>query len=188
MLSSTELKPKNYGLAVASLALGILAIPLSFIGIGLILGILAIVFGAVSFKGNKGKSLTGIVTGAIGVLIFILALVLVFIVFPQNRENLQANQRDTQRKNDVGVLVSDVVYSTSENRGQLPDYYYVSDMTYKLIVIEDVIGKTFDGDPIQPTTSTAVYAMGEDCNGNKSTRNFSITILLEDGTKYCQGS
>lgn len=187
-MSKEESKPKNSGLATASLVLGILAIVFGAVGIGAILGILAIVFGAVSLKDNKGKSLAGIITGVIGILVVVATAYFVFAVIPKATDDLQANQRDTQRKNDVSVLVSDVTYRISEDRGQLPDYDFVSGMTYKLVLVEDAIGKTLDGDLIQPTTSTAVYAMGEDCDGNKGVRNFSITVLLENGTKYCQGS
>lgn len=181
-MNKEESKPKNSGLATASLVLGILAIVFGVVGIGAILGILAIVFGAVSLKDNKGKSLAGIITGVIGILVVIATAYFVFAVVPKAANDLQASQRDTQRKNDVGVLASDVIFRMSEDRGQLPDVSYVNDMTYKLAVID---GATSDA---QPTTSTAVYQKGTDCDGNSGVRNYSITILLDNGTKYCQGS
>lgn len=184
-MSKEESKPKNSGLATASLVLGILAIVFGVVGIGAILGILAIVFGAVSLKDNKGKSLAGIITGVIGILVVVATAYFVFAVIPKATDDLQANQRDTQRKNDVGVLVSDVMYHISEDRGRIPDVSYVSDMTYKLAVIDSAIS----GDNgAKPTTSTAVYTKGVDCDGSQSARKYSIIVLLENGTEYCQGS
>lgn len=187
-MGKEQSKSNNSGLATASLTLGILATVLGVVGIGVILGILAIVFGAISIKDNKGKSLAGIITGAIGIVLFVLALIFILVIAPKATEDLQASQRDTQRKNDVSTLVSDITFYMSNYSGQLPDYDFVSGMTYKLTLVEDAIGKTLDGDLIQPTTSTAVYAMGEDCDGNTSARKFSVTVLLENGSKYCQGS
>lgn len=185
MSSSTEPKPKNHGLAIASLTLGILAVPLGLIGIGVILGILAIVFGAVSIKDNKGKSLAGIITGSIGIIVFAVAMYFIFAVIPNATEDLQANQRDTQRKNDISVLASDVTYRISEDRGALPDTDYVNEMTYKLAIVTSAIGGSSNS---EPTTTKAVYAKGVDCDGNSSPRNYSISILLENGETYCTGS
>jgi len=184
-MNKDESKSKNSGLATASLVLGILAIVFGVIGIGAILGILAIVFGAVSIKDNKGKSLAGIITGVIGILVVIATAYFVFNVMPKATSELQASQQDTQRKNDVGVLASDVTFRMSEDRGRIPDVSYVNDMTYKLAVIDSAIS----GDSgAQPTASSAVYQTGTDCDGNSGTRKYSITILLDNGSKYCQGS
>lgn len=185
MSSSTEPKPKNRGLAIASLTLGILAIPLGLIGIGLILGILAIVFGAVSIKDNRGKSLAGIITGSIGIIVFAAAMYFIFAVVPKATDDLQAGQRDTQRKNDISVLSSDVVYRMTEDRGVLPDGDYVNEMTYKLAVVTSAVESSSSG---EPTTTQAVYVKGVDCDGNSSPRNYSISILLENGETYCTGS
>lgn len=184
-MSVNESKPKNSGLATASLVLGILAIIFGVIGIGAILGILAIVFGAVSAKDNKGKSLAGIITGVIGILVVVATAYFVFAVVPKATDDLQANQRDTQRKNDVSVLSSDIVYRMSEDRGVIPNWDYVNDMTYKLSVVTSAV----NGDNgAQPTTSQAVYAKGTACDGSTGVRKYSLTILLENGTKYCEGS
>ena len=169
------------GLATASMVLGILAIVFGIIGIGVLLGILAIVFGAVSIKGNKGKALTGIITGIFGILITIATVLFITVILPSGIDSLQTSQRDTQRKNDVTILVSDVIEYMSNNYGQLPDNEWVSGMTYKL----DAITSTTTG---APTDTSATYVTGQDCDGTASQRNFALTILLEDNTTYCQGS
>jgi hypothetical protein len=76
--------PTSNGIAVASLVLGILAVVLFFtIWIPVVLGILAIVFGALGIsKTNKqgapqkGLAIAGLVCGAAGI-----ALAILFIVF-----------------------------------------------------------------------------------------------------------
>jgi len=175
-------KLKNSGLATASLTLGILATVLGVVGIGVVLGMLAIVFGAVSIKDNRGKSLAGIITGAIGMVIFAVTLFVILIIMPNAVQNAQTSQEDTQRKSDVSLLATDVTTYMSNNRGQLPDNEWVSGMTYKLSVISSTASVG------EPTTSSAIYVSGGDCKGNKSNRSYSITALLKNGTMYCQGS
>ncbi len=75
------------GLAVASLVLGILALLLFFtIWLPFILGVLAIVFGAVAISkakrgaGNKGIAIAGLVCGTIGIVAAILFIVLIVAV------------------------------------------------------------------------------------------------------------
>ncbi len=172
------------GLATASLVLGILAVVFGLVGIGGILGILAIVFGAVSLKADKSKSIAGIITGGIGVIISILVLIFITLIMPLSLVALRENQRDTQRKEDVSILVSDVTGYVSNNRGQLPDNDWVSGMAYKL----NEVKRTQFGNDTPPTTDTANYRSGEDCDGNMAARKFSLTILLERGGSYCMGS
>lgn len=186
-MSKEQPKPNNSGLATASLTLGILATVLGIVGIGAILGILAVVFGALSLKGNKSKSLAGIITGAIGIILFVLTLIFILFIAPKATDDLRASQRDAQRKNDVSTLVSDITFYASNNRGQLPDNEWVSGMTYKL---DTITSTQIDNGSrsVEPTNDTAVYRNGEDCNGSTSARKFSVTVLLENGSKYCQGS
>jgi hypothetical protein len=181
-MDKEQSKQTNSGLATASLVLGILATVLGVIGVGVVLGILAIIFGAISVKNNKGKSLAGIITGAVGIILFILMIVFTVVIGPIAIKSLQASQRDTERKNDVSVLVSDITTYMSDNRGQLPDNQWVSDMTYKLALIKS----TQAGN--DATTDTATYTDGVDCDGRTGTHSFSVTVLLESGTTYCQGS
>lgn len=40
----------------------------------------------------------------------------------------------------------------------------------------------------QPTTSQAVYTAGKNCDGEASSRAYSVTIMLASGKPYCSGS
>ncbi len=164
--------------SIASLVLGILAIIASVVWyISIVLGVLAIIFGAVSVKkqGRK-KAIAGIVTGSIGVVLSLLILWMVQAALPA----LQKSQRDTARKNDVSVLTTDVTSFMTENRGQLPS---AGDLTTSSLA--QVTSVTGDG---EPTTETAIYKTGTNCDGVTSARSYSITVKLENGSSYCQGS
>ena len=164
--------------AIASLVLGILAIITCFVWyIGIVLGVLAIIFGAMSIKkqGRK-KAIAGIVTGGIGVVLSLRVVWMVHAALPA----LQKSQRDTARKNDISVLSTDVVSFQTENRGQLPSASNLT--TSNLAQIKSVAG---DG---EPTTDTAVFKAGVNCDGVTSARGYSITVKLENGSSYCQGS
>ena len=168
----------SQGLSIASLVLGILAIVSSVVWyISIILGVLAIIFGAVSVKkqGRK-KAIAGIVTGSIGVVLSLLILWMVQAALP----SLQKSQRDTARKNDVSVLTTNVTSFMAENRGQLPSASDLS--TSSLVQISTV------ADEVEPTTDTAVFKTGVNCDGVTSTRAYAITVRLESGAEYCLGS
>lgn len=176
--NSTTEQTDSQGLSIASLVLGILAIITSVVWyISIVLGVLAIVFGAVSVKkrGRK-KAITGIVTGSIGIVLSLLILWMVQSALPV----LQQSQRDTARKNDVSVLTTDVLSFQTENRGQLPS---AGDLTTSSLA--QVTSVTGDG---EPTTETAIYKTGTNCDGVTSARSYSITVKLENGSSYCQGS
>ena len=75
---------RTSGLAVASLVLGILSFPLYFVGV--ILGVLAIIFGALAIGktnrepnlGGKGMAVAGLVLGIVAILLWVLLMALVF--------------------------------------------------------------------------------------------------------------
>lgn len=145
--------------------------------ISIVLGVIAIILGAVSVK-TKGrkKAISGIVTGSVGVVLAILVVVMTLVALPA----LQKNQRDLARQNDVSVLTTDILSFQTGNRGQLPS---VGDLEISsLSQIKSVIG---DG---APNTDTAVYKSGANCDGVASARAYAITVLLENGSEYCQGS
>lgn len=155
MTSSKSEQTGGQGFAIASLVLGILAIVTALVWyIGIALGVLAIIFGAISM----------------------LIIWLVSAALP----SLQKSQRDTARRNDVSVLTTDVTSLMTENCGQLPRASDLS--TSNLVQVTSVVG---DG---TPTTETAVYKSGTNCDGAASTRAYAITVLLENGSEYCLGS
>lgn len=172
--------------ATASLVLGILSIPV--VGFGLVLGILAIIFGVISLQKNQARkmAIAGIITGSIGVLLPLLFLITIFLAIP----TLSRNNRDTTRKSDIMNITSDIVDYQSENQGKMPSKYDLSKTN--LVIVTDIQqaaydGYGYDGDP-QPTQETAVYVIGENCDGQKADRNFSVTIRLENNTVSCVGS
>ena len=178
--NSKTKQSESQGLAIASLVLGILAIITCLVPyISIALGVIAIILGVISVK-TKGrkKAISGIVTGSVGVVLAIIVPVMTFVALPA----LQKNQRDTARKNDVSIASSAVATYSSNNRGQMPDSavdlsQYITGLT--LISVES------EG---TPTTDTAIYQKGANCDGTASGRAYAITVLLENGSEYCQGS
>lgn len=172
-------------LSVVSLSLGIASILL--VGVGGILGIAAIIVGVMSLhrQQSKTRSIVGIITGSIGVLLA-LAVLAVYMALPL----LQQNNRDTARKSEVAQIASDVVEFRSLNQGEWPTKYQLPKENY--VYISDIKqtaydGIGYDGNP-QTSTEHAVYTIGKDCSDNTSSSSFAIRILLENDTIYCSGS
>ncbi len=179
-MSETNKKEQaeGQGLSITSLVLGILAIITSIVWyIGIVFGVLAVIFGTVSIKklGRK-KAITGIVTGCIGIGLSLLIIWMLHAALPA----LQLSQRDTARRNDVSVLTTNVLDHQTNNQGQLPDVSSLSTAGFAQVVSLTSVGS--------PTTQTAVYTPGKSCDGASSKRAYSITVLLESGSTYCQGS
>lgn len=191
MVAAENKQSNSQGLAIASLTLGILSIPLDAIGIGIILGVLAVIFGAISVRQGNGrkKSIAGIITGSIGILLLPVLFILIHLT-SSSLGILQSNSADTARKTDTTNIASEVVEYKASNEGRMPSKYDLPKA--KLVKVSDIKqaaydGYGYDGNP-KPTLSAAVYTIGENCGGEKGKRNFSITILLENSTVYCAGS
>ena len=168
-------QPKQSGLATAARVLGVISIATFVLWLlSIPLGILAIIFGAVSLKsGGKGK--VGLILGIIGVVLSILSFVLIFTAIP----NLQKAQRDSLRKYDVSQISTDITSYQSQNKGTLPDpaSIPITNLSY----VTSISGSG------SPTETTAIYTVGVDCNGQKtSARSYAISILLENKSTYCQ--
>jgi hypothetical protein len=73
------------GMAIASLVLGIVALPTCLCyGLAVIPGILAVVFGILSLKSSrKGMAIAGIICGTIGTLLGVLMIALMFFWVPE---------------------------------------------------------------------------------------------------------
>lgn len=168
----------DQGFAIASLVLGILAIVTSAVlFISMVLGILAIVFGVIAVRKSGSKmAIAGIVTGTVGIILGLLIVWMVSEALPA----LQQSQRDTARKNDLSVLATNTLDYQTNNSGQLPAASDLS--TSRLGQIATIASEG------QPTTDSAVYTVGSDCDGAPSERAYAITVKLESGTTYCQGS
>lgn len=75
-----ENEKKRNGFGIASLVLGILGLVLSCVLIGIILDVLAVVFGIVAIKSQpnrKGTAIAGIITAGVGIVIFIIVAIAV---------------------------------------------------------------------------------------------------------------
>lgn len=168
------------GLAIASLILGILATLSGIFFIGGLFGIAAIIIGVIALqkKVGKGMSITGIITGALGILGTLGAIALIAFAAPA----LQTSSRDTQRKNDVTRISSMVVSEQVYTQGTLPTPEdFVADFDASTFTIKLASSG-------EPTTDTAVYTTGQNCDGTTGDREYAVTVLLESGQKYCQGS
>lgn len=87
IVQNDNIETKNHGLAIASLVLGIIAIPTFYIGIGFLFSLLAIIFGAIAkgkikssggFYTGKGMAIAGIILGIIPLVLLVFALFLLF--------------------------------------------------------------------------------------------------------------
>ena len=166
------------GLGIASLILGICSIVTAALFIGIVAGILAIIFGIIVLqrRGDKGRAITGIITGALGVLLTIAVIGVWTFAIPV----MQRSARDIDRKNEVSLIVSEIQEYQMNNQGALPDPQVVSDTLRT--------GSLYIGVDGRPTTEVAAYVTGENCEGDTSSRAFSVTVKLEKGGTYCQGS
>lgn len=159
-------------LGIVALVFGLVAlisVPVAIVG--LTLGIIAL---AKKYAG-KGMALAGVITSSVALLLGIIIFLMVFVALPQ----LQQNQRDTARKSEVGVIQSDIATYAANHSGQYPA---VQDLdTTGLLNITSI------SDTGEATTEIAVYRIGENCGGVKSSaRAVSVTILLESGYIFCQ--
>ncbi len=91
--------------------------------------------------------------------------------------SLQANQRDTARKNDISILATQVISFQAKTRGSFPTADQL--LTDELEVVQAVDNKG------EPTLDTALYVTGKNCSDEVASRYYSITIKLEGGGTYC---
>lgn len=170
------------GFAIASLILGIFGTLFGWVFVGLIPGILAIIFGIIALKKHvgKGMAITGIITGAVGVISALTVIALALQYAPAINQSQKPGAGDTQRKTDVSTIASYVSSYQSQNNGKLPQ--------------ADIIARTYATDNVRivssgtPTKSMAVYSVGQNCDGASGLQEFALRIKLDDGTIYCKGS
>lgn len=129
--------------------------------------------------GNKKDKKIAAFILIVWLLLWILSLIVLIIVF-MSVPALQKSQRDTARKNDIAYIASDVVYYQTLNQGVLPSSNELN--TSNLAIVESISSTG------NPTKESALYTIGNDCEGMISERNFAIYIQLENGSEYCTGS
>ncbi|HEX4662006.1 MAG TPA: type II secretion system protein [Candidatus Saccharimonadales bacterium] len=135
---------------------------------------------------------------AIAALIFLI----VFLAVPA----LQGSQRDTQRRNDMGRLMSQLANYTANNKGKIP-----ADGTQLTTFVDTYVKANGDqfADPTNgdyvlrlasstsdfvDTLGTVNYYVGTKCDGENATttgagaRSVTIRTKLERGGVYCQNN
>jgi prepilin-type N-terminal cleavage/methylation domain-containing protein len=127
-----------------------------------------------------------------------LIFLIVFLALPQ----LQKSRRDTQRKNDVGRVLSALENYSSNNSGDYPSGTQAAVDAFKTAYINKIndpsTGSTY-ALTLKTTTSAAPTTLGEmdyavsaTCNnggltiGSGNNRQIAITVTLENGSAYCQ--
>ncbi len=157
--------------SITSLITGIVALLCGILAIiSIPLGIIAIVFGIIGIKNRagKGKAVTGIITGSIGLITGIAVPFFVFLAIP----SLQRNQSDIAAKNDVSSAASGVSSYMANNSGALPTE-------------DEFMSADFKDQYLASTTTSLTYVPGMDCSGNADARLYAITTQLASGEEYC---
>jgi hypothetical protein len=135
-MAKEKAKAQKSGLAIASLVLGIVSfIPL----VGVLLGILAIIFGIVSFSkikkenlGGRGFAIAGIILGILGLLISVLVYgVLFFMLFNSDKMGGAFNEPRIELTKQIMIgdagmleLYKKAKGSYPETLSQLEDFNY----------------------------------------------------------------
>ena len=164
-------------------------------------------------KANKSQKGFTIIEVVLVLAIAGLIFLMVFIALPA----LQRNQRDTQRKNDMGRLTTSMVNYTTSNRGKIP----ADDTAFQAFVTQYLVasGDTFidpagatTGQPSQTnynlTTNTDAtlkktfaesqnviyYSLNSVCGDASSdikaggSRKVAFRMVLESGGYYCSSN
>ena len=165
-------------------------------------------------NGSKAQNKNGFTIIEVVLVLAIAALIflMVFIALPA----LQRNQRDTQRKDDIGRTLTAVNNYQSNNRGKLPHQGTGSGSdTEKWNEFGEKYLKSADGefedpsegepyafivrtDTVQPNSDNnrgeifvnadATCGDDGDVNTNAGTRKVALRIALEGGGVYCQSN
>lgn len=123
-----------------------------------------------------------------------LIFLMVFIALPA----LQRNQRDTQRKSDVGRTVTAINNFQSNSKGNLPTTAQLTDIKNILTAGGDQYADPAYGDYVLTTSapvangSNMQYTPGSVCGDNGAlttagggNRKFAVRVKLENGQTYC---
>lgn len=126
-----------------------------------------------------------------------LIFLMVFIALPA----LQRNQRDSARKNDVGIVASAVTSFTTNNKGQFPTtsaelQNYASNLSNGTTISLKATG-TYTAALTGATTENVAFVPKTKCGTNgdvtsvgATARQFTVVVKLESGSNvyYCQDS
>lgn len=149
----TPQHPQSKGLAIASLVLGILGFLTGFIGIGVLLGLIAVILGTISLVkhgGGKGFAIAGIITGGIAFLFggVLLAITLTAYSGIQDRARSAANQVNANSVSRSAEAFN-AVSGPSENPDSInnyPTYDELINATDEAKLEEGVASSLHEGD------------------------------------------
>lgn len=132
-----------------------------------------------------------------------LIFLMVFIALPA----LQRSQRDSQRRSDAGMVLSQVTNYQTDNRGQVPGTSSTALNSFQNTYFDaetfvdptdgeyDITTGGDDADPKTPDTGRIYYYTNRICGeGGKAedegagARNVAVRISLEGGGVYCQNN
>ncbi len=141
--------------------------------------------------GNSKKGFT-IIEVVLVLAIAGLIFLIVFLAVPA----LQRNRRDTQRRNDVGRMMSQLEQYASNNNGAYPTSGQVNDFIgdYMDDFNDPTTGEEYnvafgaaepDGEG-DISYNTDAVCDGSDIDDGDGDRNVAVAVFLESGGAYCQ--
>ena len=120
--------PRTSGLAITSMVLGIVGIVTACVWVGVLIGLVGLIFGIVALVqirkrpdvlGGTGMAVAGIITGSLATLMVVLLLVGVFIFLPTFGRAREIANRSVCGANMKGIMMAMSTYSVS-NADQYP--------------------------------------------------------------------
>ena len=135
-------QPRTSGLAITSLVLGIVAIVTSCVGIGVLLGIAAVILGVIALGqmkepgvGGRGMAIGGIVTGALAPLLIV--PLLISILLPSLNRARETANRVKCASNMRQIALGGIIYGNEAD-----DQIFPSDL-HTILDTQDVTSAAF---------------------------------------------
>lgn len=171
-------KPLNQDRATAALIFGVLAIVTFIVWfLGLLFGLLAIAFalGALRAKQDAARAVAGMTLGIVGLALTMIVMLVLTIATPKTHES----QTDTDRGSEMTSLARQISNVVSDGKKATVEPSALSIQGFKVI---KSIGSN------EPATKTNVlFVGGKFCDGTVGQNDYSITVLMDDGSPYCTG-
>lgn len=180
------------GLGIAALITGIVGVVFAWIPVlGIVLTVLAIVFGAVALKSSaRGQAIAGLVLGVVGTAIAIISFIAIVIV---SYNGVTQAAADNGLKSQVSSVASAVLTYQTDNRGMLPtsgvelDQYLPAE-----VQVSDVSVVSYENDLVVPADGFLVVTGGLCYEGEEEAtvsqggpRDYAVVTELSNGEFYC---
>lgn len=153
------------GLAIASLVLGIVGLTTSWFLVGLPLAIIGLVLGIISLvkrKPGSGMAIAGIITGAIGIVIGGLLLVLTTLAYQGFNQQTESTKSRSTASNIVMKAEAYNAVMGSAEQPQYPDYETLVNQTDvpEAVLDQSVKDELSDGNSHSASETTPVVYRG----------------------------